>query len=80
MSCGVGHRHDSDLVLVWLECRPTAATPIRLLAWELPHASGASLKKKEKKKIRLSIQNKIKNSQNSVRRKQKKKKNDFFNG
>ena len=25
MSCGVGHRHGSDLVLLWLWCRPARA-------------------------------------------------------
>ena len=35
--------------LLWLWCRPAAAAPIRPLAWELPHAVGAALKKKFKK-------------------------------
>ena len=35
MSCGVGHRGHSDLVLVWLWCRLTAV------------AVGAALKRKE---------------------------------
>ena len=42
MSCGVGHRCSSDLVLLWLW--PVATAPIRPLAWEPPYASGASLK------------------------------------
>ena len=41
VSCGVGHRRGSDLVLLWLWCRPTAAAPIQPLAWELPCAVGA---------------------------------------
>jgi len=36
MSCGVGHRCSSDLVLLWLWCRPAATAPIRPLAWEPP--------------------------------------------
>ena len=31
--------------------RPAATAPIRLLAWELPYAKGAALKRKEKKKL-----------------------------
>ena len=53
VSCGVGCRHGSDPELLWLWCRPAAIAPIRPLAWEPPHASGAAqemakrLKKKE---------------------------------
>ena len=50
MSCDVGCRRGSDPTLLWLWHRPAAAAPIRLLAWELPYASGAALKKKKKKK------------------------------
>ena len=46
MSCGVGHRRGSDLVLLWL----VAAALIQPLAWELPYAAGAALKCKKKKK------------------------------
>ena len=46
MSCGVGHRHGLDLALLWLGYRLTPAGPIRPLAWELPHAMGAALKRK----------------------------------
>ena len=48
MGCGVGHRHGSDPVLLWLWCRPEAAAPIRPLAWEVPCAAGAALKKEKK--------------------------------
>ena len=34
--CGIGHRCSSDLMLLWLWCRPAAAAPIRPLAWERP--------------------------------------------
>ena len=50
MSCGVGCRCGSDLALLWLWCRPAAVALIQPLAWELPHAMGAALEKKEKKK------------------------------
>ena len=49
-SCSVGCRCVWDLVLLWLWCRPTAATLIRPLAWEHPHASGSTLKRPKKKK------------------------------
>ena len=47
MSCGVGHKHGSDLALLWLWCRPAAEAPVQALAWEPPYAAGA---KKTKKK------------------------------
>ena len=50
MSCGVGCRRSSDLMLLWLWCRPTAVAPIQPLAWELSHALGVALKKQKKKK------------------------------
>ena len=52
MSCSIGRRHGSDLMWLWLWlwCRPTAAAPIRPLAWELPYAVGVALKSEKKKK------------------------------
>ena len=50
VSCGVGHRHGSDLALLWLWCRPAAIAPIRPLAWEPPHAVCAALKREKDKK------------------------------
>ena len=50
MSCGVGHRHGLDLALLWLWCMPAATAPTRPLAWEPPGATGAALKKDQKKK------------------------------
>ena len=50
MSSGVGHRHSSGLVLMWLWCKLAAAAPIGPLTWELPYAMGAALKTKKKKK------------------------------
>ena len=32
-----------DPVLLWLWCRPEAAAPIQLLAWEHPYATGVAL-------------------------------------
>ena len=48
LSCGVGHRHGLDPTLLWLWCRPAVVAPVRPLAWELPYASGAALKKQNK--------------------------------
>ena len=51
MSCGVGHRHGSDLA--WLWQRPAATVPIQPLAWEPPYAVGVALKKPKKKNFFL---------------------------
>ena len=50
MSCGVGHRCGSELVLLWQWCRLAAEAPIQPRAWELPSVAGVTLKKKKKKK------------------------------
>ena len=55
MSCGVGHRHGSDPVLLWLWYKPVATAPLGPLAWELPYAVGAALKKKKRKKKEKNI-------------------------
>ena len=47
MSYGVGCRCGLDPMLLW--CRPAAAAPIQPLAWELSYASGAPLKRQNKK-------------------------------
>ena len=52
MSCGVGCRMRLDPKLLWLWYRLGAIAPIRPLAWELPYATGAALKRQEKKKKR----------------------------
>ena len=49
MSCGVGHRHGLDPVLLWLWCRLAAVAPIGPLAWEPLHAAGKALKRKQNK-------------------------------
>ena len=52
MSCGVGRRRGSDLVLLWLWGRPGATALTGPLAWEPPSATGAAqeMAKKTKKK------------------------------
>ena len=53
-NCDISHRGCSDLVLLWLWCRPAAVALIEPLAWEFPYASGTALKRKKKKRERLS--------------------------
>ena len=48
MSCGVGCRQGLDLMLLWLWYRPAAAAVIQPLAWELPYATCATLKRPKK--------------------------------
>ena len=45
MSCGGGQRSGSNLAWLWLWCRPAATAPMQSLAWELPYATCAALKK-----------------------------------
>ena len=47
VSCGVGNRHGSEPVLLWLWCRPAAVALIGPLAWKPPYATGAALKGKK---------------------------------
>ena len=63
MSCGVGYRRSSDLMLLWLWCRPAPVAPIGPLAWEPPYAMGAALKgQKIKKKWKItSVDKNIRN-------------------
>ena len=49
LSGGVGGRRGSDLA--WLWRRPAATAPVRSLAWKLPYATGAALKRPKKKKV-----------------------------
>ena len=54
VSCGVGHRHGSDPVLLWLWVRLVAIVPIGALAWEPPYTVGVVLKRqKDQKKKKL---------------------------
>ena len=52
MSCGIGHRHSSELAFLWLWRRLAATAPVRPLAWEPPHAEAAAQKmaKRQKRK------------------------------
>ena len=45
MSCGVGCRCSSDMVLPWLWCRLAAVVSS---SWKLPYATGVALKSKNK--------------------------------
>jgi len=49
VSCGVGCRRGSDLVLLCLWHRLAATAPIRPLAWEPPYATGVALEKTKTK-------------------------------
>ena len=49
VSCGVGCRYSSDLVL--LGCGLAAAALIPPLAWELPFVAAVALKKKKRDKL-----------------------------
>ena len=51
MSCGVGHKFGLDPALLWLWCRPADAALIRPLAWELPYAVSADIKRQKKKTL-----------------------------
>jgi len=51
MSCGIGCRCSSDLVLLW--CRLAATVPVQPLAWEPPYASGAALEKKDVQAVHI---------------------------
>ena len=50
MSCGVGRRGGSDLVLLWLWLWLAAIASLGPLAWEPPYAEGAALEKGERPK------------------------------
>ena len=45
LSCAIGHRCGSDIVLLWLWSGLAAVAPIVHLAWELPCAAGVALKR-----------------------------------
>ena len=49
MSCGVGHKCGSDLVLLWQWRRPVAVAPMAI-AWEFPYALSVVPKSGGKKK------------------------------
>ena len=49
VSCSEGCKWGSDLALLWLWYRLTAAALIQTLAWELPYATGEALKRQKTK-------------------------------
>ena len=53
MICGIVRRCGSNQVSLWLWYRPADVAPVLPLAWELPYATGAALKKKKKSKEKL---------------------------
>ena len=57
VSCGVGHRHGSDLALLWVWRRLAATALIGPLAWEPPCAKRVALKRKDKKKKKKRKEN-----------------------
>ena len=54
MSCVVGRRRGSDLVLLWFWRKPAATAQIGNLAWELTCAAGAPPPQKRQKKEYVS--------------------------
>ena len=68
MSCGVGHRHGLDLMLLRLWWRPVAPAPIGPLAGESPYAAGTVLKRPKNKTKQ--------NKQTNKKQKQKSKSKD----
>ena len=55
MSCGVGRRRGSDLVLLWLCCRPAATAPIGHLAGKPLYAADEALKRTKRQKIYVYV-------------------------
>ena len=53
MSCGIGRRLGSDLVLLWLWRRLAATALIRPLAWKHPYAESVALIRQKIKKNNL---------------------------
>ena len=69
MSCGVGHRCSSDLMLLLLGHRPAGVAPIRPLAWKTPYVAGTLIKIKKNAEMI--------NTRNSRRTNMKMLKKDF---
>ena len=53
-----------DPALLWLWCRLATAAPIQPLAWELPHAVAAALKKKAPKILSSRLKDILYNTRN----------------
>ena len=54
MSCGVGCRHGSALMSLWLWCRPAAVAWIWPQAWKPPYVTATALKNKTNKQTKNS--------------------------
>jgi len=52
VSCSVGSRHTSDLLLLWLWCGPATVALLQPLAWKPPYVESSALKRPKKKKER----------------------------
>ena len=65
MSCGAGCRCGLDPTLLWLWCR-AAVAQVQPLAWELPYATNAPLKKKKQTNEQKPNQNNNNNNKNKV--------------
>ena len=59
MSCGAGRRCGLDATLLWLWHRQGAIALIQPLAWELPYAASAALKKEKKSAWYAGVQHMI---------------------
>ena len=55
VSCGVGHKHSLDPMLLCLQCRPEATALMQPLAREPPCAVGVALKRQKTKKKKKKI-------------------------
>ena len=65
MSCGSRHGLDPALLGLWR--RLAAAALMQRLAWELPYATGAALKRKNKKKKMKDKKEKTENFPNLLK-------------
>ena len=78
MRCGVGHRHGSDLALLWLWHRPAAVAVIGPLVWEPPNAEGAAPKRQKKKKKKRKKEREREGGRKEGRKERKKENANFF--
>ena len=60
VGCGLGRKCSSDPSLLWPWPRLATAASLRPLAWELPYAMGAALKKREKQNKQTNKKNRKK--------------------
>ena len=58
---------DHDPALLWLWCRLAAVASIQPLAWELPYAAGATLRKEKKKDKKREKKKRKKNNTTKTR-------------